>query len=80
MAKITLIARDLVITPELNYSTAEGFWGTFPCVLLTMAIPVIIGLLIALKYRKSQIKYLFTGNKKHLEEINKISNQKKVKN
>ena len=67
IAKITLIAKDNVDIPTLNYSLTNGFWGTLPCVLLGMGSTALIGLFIAIKYHKNQIKYLFSGNENYLK-------------
>ncbi len=67
IVSIGQIAKNVIEVPELNYKIAEGFWGTFPCVILLMGSTTIISLIIALKYKANQIKRLFTGSTEILD-------------
>ncbi|MHA1293223.1 MAG: hypothetical protein ACTSQJ_11215, partial [Promethearchaeota archaeon] len=61
--EIQLIGIGLISKPPLKYDIATGFWGTFLSVVLVIAIIILIGLCLALKYKKEEIKFLFTGKR-----------------
>ncbi|TFF91014.1 MAG: hypothetical protein EU548_00115 [Promethearchaeota archaeon] len=55
---------------RLNYTAPNSWYGTFPFVLLFFFIIIVIGLMIAYKFRKEQIFLLFTGKRKDDKERN----------
>jgi len=60
---IQLIGVDIISEPSVNYIPISGFWGSFQCMLFFIILSVTVGLLLTLKYRKKQLKYLFSGKK-----------------
>ncbi|MGQ4875148.1 MAG: hypothetical protein ACP6IY_13865 [Promethearchaeia archaeon] len=61
---ISFIGIEFFPKRQLDYSLPTGFYGTFTYALLVIFCAILIGLIIAIKYRKKEIIFLFTGRKK----------------
>ena len=70
LISITFIGVEHFAPYRLDYAAPSCFYGTFPCVLVFFFIIIVIGLMIAHKYRKEQIILLFTGKRKEYKERN----------
>jgi len=60
---IPLIGQNILTEPIYNYQSTTEFIGSAYFLVLIIVIIIFLGLIIAFKYRKKDIIYLFTGKK-----------------